>query len=195
MTNPARAGLAAVAAVLLVTLVMPGAADGQEATTLTVTPSTGLDEGDIVTVAGGPFPELEATLIFQCAEPVDTSQSFSVIDQCSFRDPRPLSATFDGQGTLAPVPFTVQEVITTQGGGTYDCTLEGNACSIVVAGFFVGPADPDFFAVKAPISFGPLTPQSKADCKNGGWRNLANDLGQPFGNQGQCVRHVVAHPR
>jgi hypothetical protein len=38
-------------------------------------------------------------------------------------------------------------------------------------------------------------PQTKADCKNGGWRNLANDQGQPFRNQGQCVSDVTAHRR
>jgi hypothetical protein len=42
------------------------------------------------------------------------------------------------------------------------------------------------------ISFGSPTPQSKAECKSGGWRNLANDQGQGFRNQGQCVSYVVA---
>jgi hypothetical protein len=37
------------------------------------------------------------------------------------------------------------------------------------------------------------TPTSKVDCKKGGWRNLANDQGQLFRNQGQCVSYVVAH--
>ena len=39
------------------------------------------------------------------------------------------------------------------------------------------------------------TPTSKQACKKGGWRNLANDQGQPFRNQGQCVSFVVAHRR
>jgi hypothetical protein len=45
------------------------------------------------------------------------------------------------------------------------------------------------------ITSTPQTPQSKADCKNGGWRNVANDQGQSFRNHGQCVSYVVAHRR
>jgi hypothetical protein len=41
--------------------------------------------------------------------------------------------------------------------------------------------------------FQTTTPQSTAACKDGGWRNVTDDLGQPFSNQGQCVRFVVAH--
>ncbi len=39
------------------------------------------------------------------------------------------------------------------------------------------------------------TPTTRAACKNGGWRNFANDQGQPFRDQGQCVSYVVAHRR
>jgi hypothetical protein len=35
------------------------------------------------------------------------------------------------------------------------------------------------------------TPTSKADCKQGGWRDLADDDGVPFRNQGQCIAFVV----
>jgi len=35
------------------------------------------------------------------------------------------------------------------------------------------------------------TPTSKQACKKGGWSNLANDQGQPFRNQGQCVKFAV----
>jgi hypothetical protein len=35
------------------------------------------------------------------------------------------------------------------------------------------------------------TPTSKQACKKGGWRSLANDQGQPFRNQGQCVADVA----
>jgi hypothetical protein len=34
-------------------------------------------------------------------------------------------------------------------------------------------------------------PQSTSECKNGGWRNLVDDAGQPFKNQGQCLTFVV----
>jgi hypothetical protein len=40
------------------------------------------------------------------------------------------------------------------------------------------------------------TPSTKDDCKNGGWRNFADDQGEPFGNQGLCERFVLRpiHP-
>jgi hypothetical protein len=44
-------------------------------------------------------------------------------------------------------------------------------------------------------SAGSAVPTNKADCKNGGWRNLANDQGHPFRNQGQCVSYVVSRRR
>jgi hypothetical protein len=34
-------------------------------------------------------------------------------------------------------------------------------------------------------------PISKDQCKQGGWRTLTDDAGQPFKNQGQCVSFVV----
>jgi len=44
------------------------------------------------------------------------------------------------------------------------------------------------------IHFGPATftvlpvvPQSKDDCKNGGWQGVTDDQGRPFKNQGDCV--------
>jgi hypothetical protein len=42
-----------------------------------------------------------------------------------------------------------------------------------------------YVAARLPV---PTTPK---DCKNGGWRNVADDHGVPFRNQGQCVSFVV----
>lgn len=33
-------------------------------------------------------------------------------------------------------------------------------------------------------------PESVRDCKHGGWRNLTDDEGNPFENQGACIRYV-----
>jgi len=38
-------------------------------------------------------------------------------------------------------------------------------------------------------------PTTKKDCENGGWRNVADDHGVPFRNQGQCVNFVVSAHR
>lgn len=36
-------------------------------------------------------------------------------------------------------------------------------------------------------------PATRDDCKHGGWRNLYDDEGHPFRNQGQCIRWVNHH--
>ena len=36
-------------------------------------------------------------------------------------------------------------------------------------------------------------PTTASQCKNGGWRNLVDDHGNPFRNQGQCVSFVRSH--
>jgi len=57
---------------------------------------------------------------------------------------------------------------------------------------------PDAMTVLGAISISsptPPTPQSKDDCKNGGWQHLADASGDPFPNQGQCVRTTVGAPK
>lgn len=34
-------------------------------------------------------------------------------------------------------------------------------------------------------------PQSRADCKRGGWQDFTDDVGTPFRNQGECVSYVA----
>ena len=36
-----------------------------------------------------------------------------------------------------------------------------------------------------------VSPQSKDDCKNGGWQTLRDGNGKPFKNQGDCVSYVA----
>ena len=37
----------------------------------------------------------------------------------------------------------------------------------------------------------PPVPQSKANCKKGGWKDLTDNTGTPFKNQGDCVSYVA----
>jgi hypothetical protein len=189
----ARAVLAVVGAVLSLTVVMPGA-QAQEAPSLTVTPSTGLEDGDTVTVTGGPFPDSEFPLLTQCAEPVNPSSFDSVLARCTFRDAR-FDLSYDAQGNLVPETLVVRESVLTfdilTGDVVHDCTLR-NDCVVIVTGY-IGPGE--LFGLKAPIRFGPDTPSTTNDCKQSGWRNLANDQGEPFPNQGRCVSFVVARRR
>jgi hypothetical protein len=53
---------------------------------------------------------------------------------------------------------------------------------------------PDAATVLGAIPIASATPLSKADCKDGGWRHLADVSGVPFPNQGQCVRTTVGAP-
>jgi hypothetical protein len=39
------------------------------------------------------------------------------------------------------------------------------------------------------------TPAQREECKAGGWRELANEQGQPFDSQGACVRFVVSRSK
>jgi hypothetical protein len=190
-----HAFLTVVGAVLLLTVFMPPSAQAQDAPTLTVTPSAGLEEGDTVTVTGGPFPTfLQRTAgVGQCFEPIDFTDVVSVLTHCELGH----AASFDAEGNLVPTSLTVHEVFAPAAGfvfpiPTHDCTVS-NDCLIGLFGFLSDQTT--LVGATAPIRFGPEVPITRAGCLSGGWRNLANDQGQSFRNQGQCVSFVVAHRR
>jgi hypothetical protein len=184
----------AVVAVVLGTVVAPAAAQTQEERTLTVTPNTGLVDGQVVSIRGTGFADMVAVSPLQCPPQFAGRTEFGITEvlaNCGFIvfawDP-----TIDSAGNLTD-SAPVQEVFTPSSGGpVYDCTVR-NDCVLLVAG--LGGGAPELGGAAVPIRFGPETPATKAACKNGGWRNLANDQGQPFRNQGQCVSYVVARRR
>lgn len=56
---------------------------------------------------------------------------------------------------------------------------------------------PALFVWRGPITGTidvPDRPESPDDCRDGGWRDLVDDTGRPFANQGLCVAWVVAPP-
>jgi hypothetical protein len=53
------------------------------------------------------------------------------------------------------------------------------------------PTDLHFRTYVARLS----TPADREECKAGGWRELANEQGQPFDSQGACVRFVVSRSK
>jgi hypothetical protein len=184
--HPRRVALAGVLAAL-VTLLLPDSAHAEETTTITVTPSTGLVDDQTVIVSGTGLASF--TRILQCGPAVgpepDLSAAVTHCDLGQFVNP-----TVDPQGGIVPpTPFIVMELLPTSA-GTVDCTA--NPCSILLGG--LGGVD-GFISAIAPIRFGSATPATKAACKQGGWRSLADDQGQPFRNQGQCVKFVVARRR
>ncbi len=78
-----------------------------------------------------------------------------------------------------------------------NCTVAGQAVpDPCVAGRSAGSGGDALVTVRttqfSTWSFGRLaTPQSKDDCKNGGWQHLADAQGRPFKNQGDCVSYVA----
>jgi hypothetical protein len=47
--------------------------------------------------------------------------------------------------------------------------------------------------VSGTITVPPHTPTSKDDCRDGGWRDVEDEDGNPFPNQGQCIAWVNHH--
>jgi hypothetical protein len=92
--------------------------------------------------------------------------------------------------TQEPQGFRFELVLTiTDGSGAF----VGATGTLSLDGFFSPGAFTATGTIEGTVVLPPRTPLSKADCNKGGWRNLANDEGQPFRSQGQCVSYVVAH--
>jgi hypothetical protein len=189
MDRRVRIGLASVCAAVFLAL-MPQMAHAQETPSLTVTPNTGLTDGQVVSLAGTGFGGLISVAVLECPPQFADRTEFTiteVLGSCGFigfTDAVDIDAAGNLTGSAA-----VQEVFTPSSGGpSYDCTVR-NDCVILVAGLG-GPSE--LAGATAPIRFGPEVPTSKAACKSGGWRNLADDQDQPFRNQGQCVSFVVS---
>jgi hypothetical protein len=174
--------------VLAVTVLAPGgAAQAEATTTITVTPNTGLIDGQTVTVSGTGFPQ-NFTRVLQCGPALGSEPDLhAAVTLCALAPF--IEATVDAQGNVQPIAMPVTETIATDV-GPVDCVA--SHCVILI-GSLGGPDG--FLTAVAPIRFGMATPATKAECKRGGWRNLANDQGRPFRNQGQCVRFVVTDRR
>jgi hypothetical protein len=146
---------------LSVVLLLAQGAAAQEEPSISVAPSTGLADGQTVTVSGGPFPALVGAVVAQCAEPVDQTVE-SVVSRCQFS----FEARFDAEGNLVPASLTVHEIITSVGGPlpggstTFDCTVDD--CSVGVFGFLLSD-NSTLVGAWVPIRFGPDVPTTRAD--------------------------------
>jgi hypothetical protein len=89
----------------------------------------------------------------------------------------------------APEGFGLHIVLTVASGTGQ---LEGVTGEIILDGFFSAGASTASGTVSGSLNgLGPPTPGTKDDCRNGGWRNFADDQGVPFPSQGRCVSFVV----
>lgn len=111
MTNPLRLlsrGLAAVAALLLVTLI---AAPAFAAPSMNVSQLTGLTDGQTLTISGSGFePNLNSIAIGQCVEGYSGPADCNTATGATFRNA-------DAQGNFGPLTIKVSEVF-----GDFDCT-------------------------------------------------------------------------
>ena len=173
---------------------LPAAPAGaQEAVSITVTPSAGLTDGQIVTVEGTGFSP-NATAFGSLTVGLCPADILGDVSQAVFRC---------GATTAFPVPvddagrFEAQlrvfrEQPTNTGDATLRCTDAPNACVVIALEVTGSPPDFGLLVATAPISF---RPQTMADCKQGGWANFADGQGRSFPNQGRCIQSVVATDR
>jgi hypothetical protein len=90
------------------------------------------------------------------------------------------SATLTAGGVGAPVVLSA---------GAFDYTITPDSPETPgITGHCSPPADQPSTIATIPIVH---TPETKDDCKDGGWKSLTDDAGNPFKNQGQCVTYAT----
>lgn len=111
-------------------LQLAGPRDGNESIglPLIVEPSTGLEDGQRVTVTGGGFTPGESVGIVQCAEAMP-DQPGDAIDSCDIGQYTPATASSDG---VATGEYPVKRILTTPRTGTVDCLAEAGRCVVAM---------------------------------------------------------------
>jgi Neocarzinostatin family len=176
-----RAGLSAVSAVLLVTLLTQ---QGAYAATINAEPDTGLSDGQTVTVStqGTQFA-VGSVMIQQCAAGPEAREFIRRCDEGSA-----VFVPTDQQGGIT-AQFTVSATIDTPFNGPVDCRT--SQCLIEISQS-IGQSTRTFHT--AVLRFLPpptaATPTTKAHCTDHGWRGLVTNAGLPFRNLGDCVSFV-----
>jgi Neocarzinostatin family len=164
-----RIGISAIVVALALSgaLVAVEPAGAAESHVVTVTPSTGLSDGQTVTVSGAGFvetPALNDWAVTQCtaailSEPITL---ITAINDCDATTEPAVFAHADAAGNLS-TSFVVRKSLTTgigTGTGTAACGQAPNDCAILVAQFAAGF---DFVGAATPISFG-SPPRTLKDC-------------------------------
>lgn len=157
--------------------------------TLTPTPDSNLVDGQSIALNGAGWPAGSNVDVLQCR--LDAGLSLAA---CDLATRQTYTVALDG---TVDESFAVSQNLAT-GLGAYDCAAVPDGCGlggVVWPNFGVGaPAmiDPPANNV---INFGAADPsnppQSKDDCKKGGWQGYTDDEGVSFANQGDCVSYVA----
>lgn len=160
-----RIGIAFAAAALGLggTLVAAGPASAADAHVVTVTPSTGLTNGQTVTVSGTGFvetPIINDWSVAQCSaailsEPITLQNA---LHDCDVTTQPFVFAHADAAGNLS-TPFVVRKSFTTSSQIAVTCGQAPNDCAILVSQL----TGSDLTGAAAPISFGAPTP-TLGDC-------------------------------
>jgi hypothetical protein len=153
----------ALAAAGLVAVAEPAAAADH---TVTVTPSTGLVDGQTVTVRGTGFTETPVIYdwaVTQCSAAILTAPLTltNAVNECNQQEPF-LFAHADAAGNLSS-PLVVRTTFTAGLGGgahTVTCGQAPNDCAVLVAQLTAGG---DLVGAAAPVSFGKPVPTLR-DC-------------------------------
>jgi hypothetical protein len=186
VTNRARWWIGASVGLLTVML-MPGLATAQQAPSITVTPSTGLVDGQTVTVEGtgfAPTTTFGSLTVGLCPADIliDVTQAPF---RCSATAAFPVPV--DGSGTFVAQLQVFRSQPTFAGGNTLTCAAAPANCVVLALEVAGASSSPELIVATAPISFRAETIQ---DCQKGGWRSFSDGEGRPFRNQGGCVSFV-----
>ncbi len=131
-----------------------GSAGAADSHTITVSPSTGLTDGQTVTVSGTGFVETPLVydwVVTQC-DPAILTETISLDNALQDCDATTSPFTFvhaDSAGNLS-TPFTLRKSFTTSGNIAVTCGQAANDCAILVAQVVGG----GFAGAAAPITFG-----------------------------------------
>jgi hypothetical protein len=203
MTMRTRIGIAFFAAALAFgsSLAAAGSVSAADSHTVTVSPSTGLSDGQTVTVTGAGFvetPALYGWAVVQCnatilTDGITLDNALKDCDASGGPDTGGIFATADAGGNLSPISFVVRKSFTTTGPSVpVTCGQAPNDCAILVAqlttpgGSFVGAA--------APISFG--TPvKSVAQCYEEFTHDQQHNLRYRLVHLLTCVFTALHHER
>jgi hypothetical protein len=161
--------------------------------TVTVTPHTGLRDGQVVTVSGTGFvehPVLDKWVVLMCS-PAGVATPLSLqntVAHCDVLNEPGTSVAARPDGTLG-TPFTVHETFATPS-GPVTCGQAPNDCSVLVA--YVTTTG--FVGASAPISFAPPVPTLR-DCIR---TFLADHQHRPASKLHRllvCIFTALTHPR
>jgi hypothetical protein len=178
-------------------LVTASPAGAAEVHTVTVTPSTGLADGQTVTVSGTGFDEtplINDWVVSQCSAailnaPNDVGAAINNCDQSTAA-----FAHADAAGNIS-TSFVVHKQLTTglgTGTGSFTCGQAPNDCAILIAQLADGPTQ--FVTAATPISFGTPT-RTLGDCIREFLGDHQHGVRYRFHRLLVCIFTVLTHHR